>query len=85
MCKGSVTALHPQSTLKSGEWRNSDNGVDCLQMRGTVSMRTWLIIAYLTVLHFALMASFTRRGGALTGYDLEQLCAGDRAHSLPGT
>lgn len=58
----------------------------CLQMRGTVSMRTWLIIAYLTVLHFALMASFTRRGGALTAYDLEELCAGSRgAHRLPGT
>lgn len=58
----------------------------CLQMRGTVSMRTWLIITYLTVLHFALMASFTRRGGALTAYDLEELCAGSRgAHRLPGT
>lgn len=58
----------------------------CPQVRGTVSVRTWLIIAYLTVLHFALMASFTRGGGELTGSDLDRLCAGGRgARSLPGT
>lgn len=57
----------------------------CPQVRGTVSMRTWLVIAYLTVLHFALMASFTRRGD-LTAFDLDRLCAGGRgARSLPGT
>ncbi len=53
-----------------------------VQVRGTVSARTWLVIAYLSVLHFALMASFTRRN------DLDALCAGFRGGRdvrLPGT
>ena len=53
-----------------------------LQVRGTVSARTWLLVAYLAVLHFAVMFSFTRRN------DLDALCAGIGAgveRSLPGT
>jgi hypothetical protein len=39
---------------------------------GVVPLRVWLIIAYLSVLHIAVMVSFTR------GNDLSKLC-GDRA------
>ncbi|KAK9819666.1 hypothetical protein WJX72_000920 [[Myrmecia] bisecta] len=45
--------------------------------RGVISARTWLVIAYLAVLHLAVMVSFTRRN------EVHELCP--EFKSLPGT
>jgi hypothetical protein len=45
-------------------------------IRGHVSIRTWLSIAYLMLLHLAVMLSFTRQ------HDAHSAC---HEHQLPGT
>ena len=80
-----IAASHAQrlSKLADAQLPASGWGSSLKQFVGTkglISTRTWLIIAYLVILHLMLMVSFTKSSQP----DLDTLCAPKQRLQLPG-
>ncbi len=78
-CSRAITTLHERLSACRGDSSHRQlfgRDVGPAGVRGQVSLRTWIIIVYLVLLHVAVMLSFTQQ------HDAHAAC---QDHVLPGT